>query len=178
MELGALVCTSKQPRCVICPVRSLCRARGNGIERLVPHAYNRRAVIRHDLVVLLVVRRGKYLLNRLDANGFIPGDWGLPVRVTASPASSKRTARELSDVLGAKGTALMSCGAVVHAILHRRIRAHVFRCEINGAEPGTADTGVRKWVAPPEFRAMVTSSLFHKALRAESRQATKNAKTL
>lgn len=36
MELGALICSKRSPKCEICPVRKFCRARERGIEEQLP----------------------------------------------------------------------------------------------------------------------------------------------
>src|SRR5262245_51123499 len=36
MELGALVCTPTNPQCSQCPLRTVCRARRDGLEQLLP----------------------------------------------------------------------------------------------------------------------------------------------
>jgi A/G-specific adenine glycosylase len=43
MELGALVCTAREARCQVCPVRRVCRS-GNGRSRLAPAARHTRGL--------------------------------------------------------------------------------------------------------------------------------------
>jgi A/G-specific adenine glycosylase len=65
MELGALVCTPRQPRCLFCPLANHCRARRLGLQDAIPLTTPRprpaavteaAAVVRHQGKVLIVQR--------------------------------------------------------------------------------------------------------------------------
>ena len=78
MELGALVCTRGTPRCLLCPVHGLCRARQEGD----PAAYPRRlarAAPRPVRGVVVVLRHGTcYGLHRRPAHSLWGGLWEFP----------------------------------------------------------------------------------------------------
>jgi A/G-specific adenine glycosylase len=66
MELGALICTPRDPSCLICPVSAECQARRQGLQDLIPTASPRaapRVVVETAVIArrdgrLLAVRRG------------------------------------------------------------------------------------------------------------------------
>lgn len=74
MELGALVCLPRQPRCSICPVFSLCATRG---ELRVPVKSIRQR--RRDICYALDHRQSKiFLVQRPKCASLMPGMWELP----------------------------------------------------------------------------------------------------
>ena len=68
MELGALVCTPRAPRCDACPVQQRCRAHGEGvIDQLLP--VTKRLAYTETREAAVVVRRGAEVLLRQCADG-------------------------------------------------------------------------------------------------------------
>ena len=97
MELGALVCLPRQPRCGLCPLKSMCRARHLNVENSIPKPrrmktaqYLRRytAVIRDSRNrVLLVQRRDEELMRDF---------WEFPQFDMPSKGEGKRDGRRSS----------------------------------------------------------------------------------
>jgi A/G-specific adenine glycosylase len=60
MELGALVCTPRQPRCLFCPAKKICVAlKQNRVETL-PNLDRRETVTRRRFVAFVMENRGKF----------------------------------------------------------------------------------------------------------------------
>jgi len=83
MDLGATICTPKKPTCLLCPLKSMCKAKAQGIAADLPrktpkpekpqrfgHAY---VAIRSDGAILLETRPDKGLLGGM--KGFPGTDW-------------------------------------------------------------------------------------------------------
>lgn len=81
MELGALVCRSKDPRCQVCPMAELCRARSAGTAKKIipPKAAVKTTAVR---LGLLVLRWGGSVLLLQPGSGPVafPEEGGDPVR--------------------------------------------------------------------------------------------------
>ena len=77
MELGALVCTPRVPKCLVCPVAKFCRARKLGAQDGLPQKKPRRKTI--DLVenCALVIFQNKILLEQQTGSRW-RGMWKLP----------------------------------------------------------------------------------------------------
>lgn len=78
MELGALVCTPRRPRCAECPLHSVCAARQHEQVERFP---NRGPRTRYQPVTLTVavVRRGSHVwVQRRPTDGALAGMWELP----------------------------------------------------------------------------------------------------
>ena len=79
MELGATVCLPGKPRCRVCPVSSLCRARESGTVLELPVKLRKTRPVR-IAGALLLVRKGRRILLRQREAGArrMAGFWDLP----------------------------------------------------------------------------------------------------
>jgi A/G-specific adenine glycosylase len=78
MELGALVCVARQPKCAECPVRQDCFARRTKRVGLFP-AVARKGPATERRFVALVVREGdRFLVRRREAGAVNGGLWEFP----------------------------------------------------------------------------------------------------
>lgn len=78
MELGAMVCTPKVPKCFVCPVREHCRGvHETNPERLpVKLAKKKPKDVTH--VVIAAQRNGKYLFEQRPSDGLWSNMWQMP----------------------------------------------------------------------------------------------------
>jgi len=79
MDLGALICLPRQPRCAECPVRKLCRAER---PELLPRKRKRASTTRLTEQHAFILQRNRILLEQSDARW--RGMWILP-RLTTAP---------------------------------------------------------------------------------------------
>jgi A/G-specific adenine glycosylase len=84
MELGAVLCSPREPRCLLCPVQTLCSARERGLERELPRPKLRPKTIEVEVEVALVRDGERLLLYRRPDSGRMPGMWELPTREVAT----------------------------------------------------------------------------------------------
>ena len=74
MDLGATVCTPRNPRCVICPFMTNCRARKLGIAEELPRRAPKAAKpTRRGLAFVLARKDGAILLRKRPAKGLLGG---------------------------------------------------------------------------------------------------------
>ncbi len=78
MELGAMICKPKSPKCLPCPLRDDCVALAQGRVEELPVKGKPGAVPHHDLTVAIVEKNGKYLLQQRPADGMLGGMWEWP----------------------------------------------------------------------------------------------------
>src|ERR1019366_10545741 len=91
MELGALVCTPRAPRCGACPLRGSCRAAKGGKPEAFPRAPRRPEPRTIHLVAGIVEREKKILL--VDDKTLVQGNLSVPtfeVRGRQRPANVLR----------------------------------------------------------------------------------------
>ena len=139
MDLGAMICLPKNPRCLLCPLMKICLARQNGTQAQRPVTRPKKAVPHYVHAAGVIVRRignsPDVLLAQRPSDGLLGGMWEFPNgRVNGDPAE------ELADALktGYKLRLRKSCrayppealGIVQHAYTHFSVTVHVFKCEI------------------------------------------------
>ena len=102
MELGALICTSQQPKCNMCPLTRHCRAFEKGQQELIPEP--KKVSLNEITAVIGLVRdKKKYLIQQRPEKGLLAGMWEFPGgKVEASDKSLKEALTlELMEELGA-----------------------------------------------------------------------------
>lgn len=86
MELGALICTPKQPACDACPLRANCQAKAQGTQADIPSPKKR--ATKHELfaeVLLARARGGGFVIEQRPAKGLWSSMWQLPTHEHAGP---------------------------------------------------------------------------------------------
>jgi A/G-specific adenine glycosylase len=155
MELGARVCTPRQPDCAACPVASACRARREGALDSIPRPRRRPAPRRVRAVAALVARRGRVLAVRRAASGLFGGLWELP---GSEIGARERPDRALGPALArATGLALKdieALGVVTHLLTHRSVETHVFRARVASGRVRLTGYAAHRWVTPEALSAL------------------------
>lgn len=140
MELGATVCTPKQPSCESCPVVDDCQARAHGEVDTLPVPRPRKAPSQMKLAAVVATqgrgREQRVWLLRSEQSLFA-GLWGLPM--------TPRSAFDSSDARGALRDAGISAslgrksiGRLDHLLSHRRMQVDLFRA--TGAKAESSET--------------------------------------
>ncbi len=155
MELGALCCTPRDPRCEACPVLFACASRRAGTQMERPAPPRRRAIPHvHEVAVLLMVReRGtgetRVLLERRPDKGLLAGMWTLPLREIdpvhrGDPVSAAiALARDLLGVPIVGGEARPHH---VHLFTHRKVTYHPVQFVLRSSDVPPAPPPGRRWV--------------------------------
>lgn len=86
MELGATLCTPKNPACHACPVRALCGAHQNGLVGEIPQLAERPRPINIKRRVLVWRRGRQVLLRQNPAEAHNAGLWEFPSRLVEGPS--------------------------------------------------------------------------------------------
>jgi len=145
MELGAVVCTPRAPRCDRCPLRAHCRARANGRVEDYPAPAPRRARVAVRRAVAWIERGGRVLVARR-RGALLEGLWE-PPGVDLERGTDARTAlaAELKR-LGVRARLAPTGRRVRHAITYRDLVVEVWRGSASAAKrvPGLAWIDARR----------------------------------
>ena len=130
MELGALVCTPRNPQCKICPVNNLCIAfRENRVEELPNPGKRVTATARH-FVAFVVERNGRFLVRQRPAGVVNAHLWEFPnVEIAGRQFDPKLTAK---NILGVGCLGIKPFCTVKHSITRYRITLEAFRVNLGG----------------------------------------------
>jgi A/G-specific adenine glycosylase len=165
MELGAVVCTPRGPRCDECPVRRSCDARRRGDAESLPRKAKATPVRRVEAVAAWVARRGRVLAVRRVPRGLLGGLWELPgddLGARERPARGIR--RALADRVGLRVDRLVRVGAVEHGFTHRHLRLHVYRTDDPVGRVRLRDLDAHRWLGAGGLARLPQAALTKKAL--------------
>lgn len=125
MELGATVCTPRDPRCDACPLASLCAARAAGRERELPVVESKRPVPVVEVVAAVIEdpKSGALLFARRREGGLFGGLWEPPMVEVLSLDDARPALAGLGVTLGR--ARLREVGRVTHVLTHRRMEVVV-----------------------------------------------------
>ncbi len=129
MELGALVCLPRAPRCAACPCCGLCVARREGRVHELPRLPPRREVVTVRRAVLVVRRGDDLLLRRRRAGEVSAGLWDFPGAFTGADGDAGSGVEAAAALLPFAVRVGERLGAVRHAVTYRRILAEIFAAE-------------------------------------------------
>jgi len=161
MELGAVICTPRQPKCSSCPLRAYCVARRRGCTASLPHPSRRAAATARRYVAFVAERRGRFLVRQRPADGVNAHLWEFPnVEVdltTGNPATAgaKR---------GWKLVTKKPLGVVRHSITRSRILLEAFPAQPTGRIRAEGTT--LRWVPLQELRKLAFVSAHRRLLAA------------
>lgn len=127
MELGALVCTPRAPRCLTCPMAKACEANRLGLADALPARLPRRPPRAVEHHALAVERDGRYLLIRRPARGLWAGMWGLPTAEDLAPPTEPAQLVGWLAEHGLRVGPLQRAGAFIRQTTHRTIEVVVWR---------------------------------------------------
>ena len=102
MELGALVCTPKNPKCDICPVRTICEAHRYGEEEKYPIKEKKIKAAKEQYQVVLLKKGQRYGLEKRPVEGLLANLWGTPMidhKVWKDCELNTYEQRELTEVI-------------------------------------------------------------------------------
>jgi A/G-specific adenine glycosylase len=164
MELGALICTPRDPSCDACPMSQRCRARAAGRPEAYPASRSTGRATQQVSVAVAVVRRAdRVLLERPPSEGPLRGAWDLPALEIPSGATAASTLRHaLRRRYGLEISAGETAGSSSHGIMHRRLRLEVVPCRLRrGRVAGRREL---RWVELSALGQAAVSGATHKAL--------------
>ena len=137
MDLGATICIPKNPRCLICPVMKLCKARENGTQNQRPVKTPKKDVPHYIHAAAVIKERNKVLLAQRPSEGLLGGMWEFPNgRVDGDPAAGLPKALKTGYTLelrvkrGSGTRKKEALGVVEHGYSHFSVSVHVFLCEL------------------------------------------------
>jgi len=143
MELGATLCTSRAPKCLLCPVRDDCKAFETGTQDRIPAPRKAKPtplVTRNALCIRHLERsRERFLLEQRPVKGRWAGLWQFITR----PQNGRIRARDL--------------GTIAHGLTHMRYEFRVLLVNV----PNDDVSRLARWIDPQRATAWVKLDELH-----------------
>jgi A/G-specific adenine glycosylase len=157
MELGALVCTPRNPQCQICPVKKLCVACKEKRTEELPNLGKREAAMARRFIAFVVERNGRFLIRQRPTGVVNAHLWEFPnVEATGVNSNPKEI---FESEFGSAPKEFMPLVTVKHSITRYRITLEAFAVRLK--KVNTKMDGV--WKTPAQMQRLAFASA-HKRL--------------
>jgi A/G-specific adenine glycosylase len=165
MELGALVCRSRNPACPDCPVSAICEANRLSLQRELPVKSSRKPVPHYEVTAGIIWKDNRLLITRRPPKGLLGGLWEFPGgKLEPGENLESCLKREIREELGITievGTLLTS---VDHAYTHFRITLHAFECRYRGGRIRLIGVDDYRWILPGDLDKFALPAADHKII--------------
>ena len=149
MEMGALVCRSKEPLCSVCPLKKSCKAYSLGVQEIIP--IPKKKIIKDVHAVIGVIEKdGKYFIQKRPAKGLLADLWEFPGgKIEMGETKPEALRRELKEELNVELKSAKHLFDLKHFYTQFRVNLSVFRCSL---KEYPAIDKQKRWVGQKDFR--------------------------
>jgi A/G-specific adenine glycosylase len=152
MELGALICTPKSPKCGECPMNNDCVAFLDQKTDLLPYKSKKTPVPHLTIGVGVIWNDGKLLIARRREDQMLGGLWEFPGGKKEDGESIETTVlREIEEELGIAVSVGYCYTVVKHAYTHFKMTLHAFKCTLESGTPQPKSSDEIRWVTLDEL---------------------------
>ena len=152
MELGALICTPRNPKCDVCPLAKLCTAKKRNLQDQLPFKTKRKPLPHFDVTAAVIRRSGRVLIAQRPFGGRLGGLWEFPGgKVETGETLKQCLRREIKEELGVRIKVGKPIISIDHAYTHFKITLHAFECELVAGKPRAVQVQDFKWVRMSEL---------------------------
>ncbi|MDJ0755931.1 MAG: A/G-specific adenine glycosylase [Ardenticatenaceae bacterium] len=153
MELGQTICTPKSPKCLLCPLLSLCKARKAGTQHERPVKPPRKKTPHYDVVAGVIWQQkigdGHFLIAQRPLDGLLGGLWEFPGgKVENGESLPDALIREIKEELAIDIIVpqMRPFTIVKHAYTHFRITLHAYHALYQNGEVTHLEVNDHAWV--------------------------------
>jgi len=161
MELGALVCTPRQPQCGLCPIATDCVAYQEDRVPQLPGLSRRIRATPLRFVAFVAQRRGRFLVRQRPAGVVNAHLWEFPnLGLAPDDADLKRAA---CRALGVRSARLELLGTIKHSITRYRITLEAYR--VTSRKPAVIPAAKGRWLTRGRLSQLAFSSAHKQILQ-------------
>jgi len=167
MDLGATICTPKNPACALCPFVEPCAARRRGDAETFPRkAKKREGRLRRGAAFVALRADGHLLVRTREAKGLLGGMTEVPTTAFLADFDAAGALGQAPRVASPRGRARDTRwqrvpGVVTHVFTHFPLELVVYRMQV--PETTGAPDGMR-WIAPGDIAGAALPGLMRKVL--------------
>jgi A/G-specific adenine glycosylase len=153
MELGALICTPRNPKCDVCPLAKYCEAKKRNLQDQLPIKTKRKPLPHYDVTAAVIRKNGRLLIAQRPLGGRLGGLWEFPGgKVEPGETLKQCLRREIKEELGVRIKVGKPITSIDHAYTHFKITLHAFECELVSGKPQALQVQDFKWVRMSELK--------------------------
>jgi len=128
MDLGATVCTPRNPKCTICPLRKGCAASAKGLQDELPFKPKKKALpVRRAVALDIRDTAGRILLVQRVKEKLLNGLWELPTEPLLTSEKEAQALKILLRKLGLSSAKPTAVGEIEHIFSHFKSVTKLYR---------------------------------------------------
>lgn len=163
MELGAMVCTPKKPKCAQCPLAEFCLAKVQDLVFKLPVKSKKSKQTVHQIAVLFCKVGDRVLLTKKNDSGLLSGLWGFPIfELQQGEPIDQLIVQYVEEQFGGHVTSTFRFAEAKHVFTHRIWQ--MVRYDVEVAEAFQVDYPEMKWIMAEEIDAYALSTALRKLL--------------
>lgn len=168
MELGALLCTPKKPRCEECPAQNYC---GAHLEldnpELLPRRLEKAPRPHYDIAVGLVWKKGLLLIDQRPEKGLLGGLWEFPGgKIAPGQSPAEALHHRLRETLAVEITVGKKFMQIEHGYTHYTVTLQVYSCRYRRGKPSARGCQAWQWIKPGQLHHLAFSTANRKIIAA------------
>jgi A/G-specific adenine glycosylase len=155
MDLGALICTPTNPRCLLCPLMRHCKARQEGIQNDLPIRATRTSRPKRDVTAGVIWDgNGQFLITQRPLDGMLGGLWEFPGgKRKPGEDLSACLQREIQEELAIEIQVNDLLCTVEHSFTHFHMLLYVYDCQWLQGKPQCLGCDDLRWVTLDQLDA-------------------------
>jgi A/G-specific adenine glycosylase len=164
MELGATVCTPKQPKCAQCPVNERCKAFESVTVTQYPVKLKKIEKKTMEMAVIVLEQHGKVMIVKRPNKGLMANLWGFPVIESLSQTPEREVEQFMYEEYGLEVAVLKKEEGAKHIFTHLIWNMKVFRCNLKETNQvvKVIEYPETLWVKPEAFSLYAFPTAFRK----------------
>lgn len=154
MELGALVCSPKSPKCQVCPVSAYCQAREAGVQEELPVKKKGKQprIVEMGVALLQDPKNKKWFICRRPSEGLLANLWEFPgTEFMQGQEDKEKLSTFLYQEFGLKTVPREPLLHYTHVFSHLQWNLHLYPCQLHGTEEHPQIVREWKWVTLNEL---------------------------
>lgn len=161
MDLGAMVCIPRRPRCSLCPLASLCEAYARNVQDTLPVRSPRRPPQQLVLAAAVIQRNGHYLVRQRPETGLLAGMWEFPtIEIALGGTVSEQLEAGLKNSFQHIVTASEQLFHYLHTFSHRKWNISFYQCQLLASDDLQQELS---WLKTSAFTDVPWAGPHHKA---------------
>ncbi len=146
MELGATVCTPKNPLCEKCPIKMHCKAQKHNEQDTLPAKAAAKAISTKITAAAIIIAGGYVLIRKRGDTRLLAGLWEFPnIEISNKRTMKNQLKQYLKDTCGLDTPSPKALEPIVHIFSHFRLHLHGFEYRLAAKPPGH-NSHDAKWV--------------------------------
>ncbi len=161
MDLGATLCTSREPDCGSCPLQEICLAYKEGLATTLPIARKKSKTPVRQQVALIIHSPAGILLRQRPAEGLLGCLWEFPTVDLSGGLKPEQAADRLLSDLGLHGV-LDKNSEIRHVYSHFKLELTVFSIDV-GPAGIVSERSAHRWCSGTELEMLPLHGAHRKA---------------